>query len=595
VLRRLALLVVLALVPAADAQAATFCVDVVLPGCIQQPSVAAALVEAQDSPGLDTIRVGRRREEFDVTDAPGEPVRVIGAGRGLTELGRADLGEDRSSVSAMTVRATVGNALAVRGSASDLEVEGRVRLRDGSALRSSSVAGEVVTAGRVRMHSVAVTGPGLDVESGTLTAAHLTLLGSGAAGVRVPAGAGATLANSVVWGFASGGRVTATFSHLPESGVDPGFAAPPGDLSLRADSPLVDAGDPRPLDPDEPESDALGAVRAMDGDGDGSARRDVGAAERRPPPPPPTAGNLLANPGAEQGTAAQDDSASPAPPRWRRTGGFTSVRYGTVVGLVAFPTLDAASLLGAGDAFFAGGPSGAATATQVVDVSGWAPEIDGRAGVRMRLSALLGGYRLSDDRAVVSAHFRGPSGARLGGFSLDSVTAAERGNATMLLARLAGASVPRLTRSVAVTVRSGTPGGSYNDAYADDIALVPRVRPLAGVPPRRARGRRPFGGVAVISRRVRVARGRARVRIACPSASVRRCAGMITLARRSFVILGSRQVALRPGESQRVRIPLSRRERRRLRRRSRGHVYSAVRDGQGLTRTATAPVRIVRR
>jgi hypothetical protein len=515
---------------------------------------------------------------------------VIGAGRRATEVAGVDLGEDRSSVAALTVR----EGLAVRGEASDVVVTGRVRLRDGSALRSSSVAGDVVTAGRVRMHSVAVTGAGIDVESGTLSANHLTLFGSGAAGVRVPAGAEATLANSVVWGFASGGRVTATYSHLPESGVDPGFDSS-GDLRLRADSPLVDAGDPRALDADEPETDALGAVRALDGDGDGTARRDVGATERRPPAPPPTAGNLLANPGAEQGTAAADDTAAPAPPRWRRTGGFTSVRYGTVVGLVAFPTLDAASLLGAGAAFFAGGPSGAARATQVVDVSGWAPEIDGRAGVGMRLSALLGGYRLSEDRAVVSAHFRGPSGARLGGFSLDAVTAAERGNATMLLARLAGASVPRLTRSVAVTVRSGAPGGSYNDAYVDDIALVPRIPPLPGVPPRRARARRPFGGIAVISRRVRVARGRARVRIACPSATVRRCAGVVTLARRRFVILGSRRVALRPGESQRVRIPLSRRERRTLRRPRRGHVYSAVRDAQGLTRTATAPVRIVRR
>ena len=186
-------------------------------------------------------------------------------------------------------------------------------------------------------------------------------------------------------------------------------------------------------------------------------------------------------------------------------------------------------MLGAGDAFFAGGPSGAATATQVVDVSGWAPEIDARAGVTLRLSALLGGYRLSDDRAVVSARFRGPAGARLGGFSLDSVTAAERGNATMLMARVGSAPVPRLTRSVAVTVRSGTPGGSYNDAYVDDVALVPTVPALPGVPPRRARARRPFGGVAVISRRVRVARGRARVRIACPSSSVRRCTGIVTL------------------------------------------------------------------
>jgi hypothetical protein len=333
----------------------------------------------------------------------------------------------------------------------------------------------------------------------------------------------------------------------------------------------------------------------MDGDGDGIARRDPGAFERRPPEPPSTAGNLLANPGAEQGSAATNDTAAPAPPRWRRSGGFTSVRYGTLVGLVAFPSLEAAAALGAGDAFFAAGPSGAATATQTVDLSGWAPEIDARAGMTVRLSALLGGFRLSDDRALVTARFRGPAGGALGSFSLDTVTAAERGNATMLLPRVASAPVPRLTRSIAVTLRAGAPGGSYNDAYVDDVALVPRVPALPGVPRRRARAPRAFGGVAVISRRVRVRRGRARVRIGCPNAAFRRCAGVVTLTRGRFVILGTRQVALRPGETQRVRIPLSLRERRALRRAQRGHVYSAVRDAQGLTRTVTAPVRIVRR
>ena len=581
----------LALVPAGSAQAATFCVGTTLSGCVDQPTVAAALAAAADAPGLDTIRIGRRTEDVDITDAAGEPVRVVGAGRRVSEIiGRVDLGEDRSGVAALTVRET----LAVRGDATDVHVVGRVRLRDGSSMRASVIESEAVTAGRVRMHSVQLTG--LDVESGTLTAAHLTVVGTGAAGVRVASGAQASLANSVIWGFQAGftGAATVTSSHLPESGVDPGFVAP-NDFRPRADSPLVDAGDTRPLDADEPEIDALGGVRVIDGNGDGTARRDIGAAERRPPAPPPTAGNLVTNPGAELGTQATDDTASPAPPRWRRTGGFTSVRYGSVVGLVAFPVLDVASMLGAGDAFFAGGPSGAATAIQVVDVSGWAPEIDGRTGVTVRLSALLGGYRLSDDRAVVSARFRGPSGGRLGIVALDAVTAAERGNATMLMARQATAPVPRLTRSIAVTVRSGTPGGSYNDAYVDDIALVPRVPLLDGVPARRARARRPFGGTAVISRRVRVARGRARVRIACPSAAVRRCAGIVTLARRRFVILGSRQVSLRPGEMQRVRIPLSQRERRRLRRRSRGHVYPAVRDAKGLTRTVPAPVRIVRR
>ena len=589
---------VLALAPAAEAQAATFCVEVSLAGCVAQPSLAAAVAAAADEPGLDTIHVGRRTEATSVSDAAGEPLRVIGSGRRLTALaGRVDLGEERSSIAAVTVREPDGIALALRGEASGLHVQGRVRLRDGSALRSSSVVGPLVTAGAVRMHSVAVAGSGVDVESGALTAAHVTLFGSGAAGLRVASGGEASLVNSIVWGFvaASSGAVTVAHSHVPASGVDPRFVAAPDDLRLRRDSPLVDAGEPRPLDAAEPQVDALGDVRAMDGDGDGTARRDPGALERRPPPPPSTAGNLLANPGAEQGSAAVDDRAAPAPPQWRRSGGFTSVRYGTVVGLVAFPSLDAASALGAGDAFFAAGPSGAASATQVVDVSGWAPEIDARVGVTMRLSALLGGFRESNDRALVSAHFRGPSGTRLGGFSLDAVTAAERANATMLTPRLGSGRVPRLTRAIAVTVRAGPPGGSYNDAYVDDVALVPAVPALPGVPPRRFRARRRFGGVPVLSRRVRVARGRARVRIGCPDATVRRCAGIVTLTRRRLVVLGSRRVSLRPGESQRVRIPLSRRERRRLRRPQRGHVYTAVRDAQGLTRTATAPVRIVRR
>ena len=583
-------MVALALVPA-EAQAATFCVDVELAGCVQRPTVAAALDAARDEPGLDTIRIGRRTEATDVADAAGEPVRVIGGGRRVTAVdGRVDLGEDRSSLAAMTVR-----ELAVRGEATGVLVEGRARLRDGSVLRSSSVAGPLVTAGRVRMHSVVASG--IEVESGTLTANHLTVFGTGAVGVRVPAGGQANLSNSVVWGFERGisGPATTAFTHLPESGGDPGFAAAPDDLRLAAGSPLVDTGDPRPLDAEEPETDARGDVRATDGDGDGIARRDLGALERRPAAPPSTAGNLLANPGAEMGTAATDDTSAPVPPRWRRTGGFTSVRYGTVVGLVAFPTLEAAAALGAGDAFFAAGPSGPATATQLVDVSGWAPEIDAQVGVRVRLSALLGGFRLSDDRAVVSARFLDPWGARTGGVTLDSVTAAERANATMLLPRVASARVPRLTRSIAVTVRAGPPGGSYNDAYVDDVALVPAVPALDGVPPRRARARRPFGGVAVLARRVRVARGRARIRIGCPSATTRRCTGIVTLARRRLVILGSRQVALRPGETQRVRIPLSRRERRALRRRQPGHVYVAARDAQGLTRTATAPVRIVGR
>ena len=581
-----AIVLVLAL-SAARADAATYCVDAPGEGCVDRPSVAAALGSAAGEPGADTIRIGRRTEDGTFADANGEAVRIVGAGRGATVLaGEVTLGEEASAISGATVR-----GLDLRGDGVDLAVEGDARLRSGADLRSSTVAGAVRTSAVAAMHSVLVAGPGIDVGSGTLTGVNLTVVGLGAAGVRAAAGARAALADSIVFGFTTGGSgaVTATRSSLPPA--DPRLA---GDFSLRRDSPLIDAGDPQPLAATDPQADAVGEVRAMDGDG--TARRDVGALERRPPRPPSTRGNLLGNPGAEAGTAATDDRASPAPPRWERTGAFTSVRYGTVSGPFAFPSEPAAGLLAGGDAFFSAGPGAAAALRQAVDVSRWAPEIDARNGGRVRLSALLGGFRASEDHAVVAATFKSAFGRRLGHFALDTVTAAERGNATMLAARLARRRIPRLTRAVVVTVRAGVAGGSYNDAYVDNVALVPHIGPLRGLVRPRRRARRGFAGAAVISRRVRVDRHRrARVRLACPTATVGACGGVVTLARGRTVVLGARRVALRPGEIRRLRIQLSRRERRALKRRVGGHVYVAARDAQGLTRTVTAQVRILRR
>jgi hypothetical protein len=598
--RALVVLAVLAL-GAARADAATFCVDASAPECVDRPSVAAALAAAADEPGTDTIRIGRRTEAGTFADARGEAVRIVGAGRTATVLeGTLDFGQGESSVAELAVRATGATALALRGDGDGLRVDGGVRLRDGAALRSSVITGSVTTAGETAAHSVLIAGAGVDVESGALTARHLTVYGSGAVGVRIAPRAAATVADSIVWGFASAfsGAFVAPHSDYPGAlgAVDPGFVDAPTDLGLGARSPLVDAGDPEPLDGAEPLEDAAGAVRAVDGNGNGTARRDVGALERRPPPPPGTRRNLLANAGAEQGTAATNDTASPAPPRWTRTGTFTSVRYGTVAGPFAFPPIAAAKVLRGGDAFFAGGPGGAASLTQVVDVSRWAPEIDAREGARVRLSALLGGFRQSEDHGTVSAEFRGPTGARRDGFALDTVTAAERANATMLAARTAERPIPRLTRTIAVTLRAGAPGGSYNDAYADNIALVPRVPRLPGLP-RPGAGRRPFAGLSVLSRRVRVDRhGRARVRLGCATATVGTCGGVVTLTRMRSAVLGSLRVALQPGRVRRVRIPLSRRARRSLvHRRTGGHVYAAARDGQGRTRSTVAPVRIVRR
>ena len=323
--------------------------------------------------------------------------------------------------------------------------------------------------------------------------------------------------------------------------------------------------------------------------------------ELQPPAAPAPAGNVLSNPGAEAGTPATDDRSSPAPPAWLRSGGFTFVRYGTVAGDFPFPTRRVGEALGAGDAFFAAGPGRGGSATQGADLTAAAPEIDLGLGT-VSLSALLGGYRASTDGAIVSADFRNPSGRRLGGIAIGPITADQRAGASNLLPRSASAAIPPLTRTIVVTLRSTPASGGYDDAYFDSVALVPLISgaPVPG-PSRGNARRRPFAGVSLLSPRAAVdSRRRAWVRVGCASRTVGKCRGAITLTSRlggrSERRIASRRIALRPGRQLRLRIRLTRAAERRLRskRRVDGRFYGATRDGQGLTRTSTAPLRIVR-
>jgi hypothetical protein len=69
---------------------------------------------------------------------------------------------------------------------------------------------------------------------------------------------------------------------------DPGFNSPT-DFHLRADSPLIDVGDPAGLVGFESALDASGQPRILDGGGDCVARRDIGAFEFQPGPRAPVA------------------------------------------------------------------------------------------------------------------------------------------------------------------------------------------------------------------------------------------------------------------------------------------------------------------
>ena len=179
-------------------------------------------------------------------------------------------------------------------------------------------------------------------------------------------------------------------------------------------------------------------------------------------------GNVLVNPGAEAGPGAADSGTQLPLPGWTVESTFTAVQYGTP----AFLTAADGAAVGGGVNFFAGGPGGATSAaTQVVDVSGAAAEIDaGKVGAT--LSALLGGYSSQTDHAAVTATFLNAGGAAAGAVALPTVTSTDRNLATALIARTASAAVPAGTRQISVRIDAIRDDGSYNDAYIDNVSLV---------------------------------------------------------------------------------------------------------------------------
>lgn len=194
-------------------------------------------------------------------------------------------------------------------------------------------------------------------------------------------------------------------------------------------------------------------------------------------------GNLIVNPGAEQGGQATTSTTVVPPPGWNADPNITQAAYGNDRFPQAPPT--------GGTAFFAGGPStsripGAVGMFQVVDFTPAAVDVD-RGHVRATLSALLGGFQAQADAASVSVDYRtGPNGGSVGlPLTVGPVTPADRGSQTTLLQRVSDALVPVGARVAYVSVSYSWPGVDYNDGYADNISLTLHDEtppPPAGLP-----------------------------------------------------------------------------------------------------------------
>ena len=186
-------------------------------------------------------------------------------------------------------------------------------------------------------------------------------------------------------------------------------------------------------------------------------------------------GNLLANPGAEAGPGATGFETVP-PPGWTTTATFTAVAYG----VPDFPTLADSAALGGGANLFAGGSTNTvATASQTVDVSAAAPEIDGT-GALLTVGAQLGGFSSQGDNTTITAVYRDGTGRVLGSTGAGPVTPAERNNVTELQQRTTAGTVPPGTRSIVVTLTATWVEGSYNDGFADNASLTLTPPPQIG-------------------------------------------------------------------------------------------------------------------
>lgn len=179
--------------------------------------------------------------------------------------------------------------------------------------------------------------------------------------------------------------------------------------------------------------------------------------------------NLIVNGGAEIGPVAHDFGSDVPPQGWTSTGTMTAVAYAAGSG-GDLTTEDGLAAQG-GTAYFAGGSSaGISTATQRIDVTGWAARIDtGRAG--MVLAAETGGYAWQDDHATVQVNCLAADGSLLGTLTLDGVLSAERGSDTHLVALETAMGVYSGTRTLEVVLTMTRAQGTYNDGYADNISL----------------------------------------------------------------------------------------------------------------------------
>jgi hypothetical protein len=307
-------------------------------------------------------------------------------------------------------------------------------------------------------------------------------------------------------------------------------------------------------------------------------------------------GNLLKNPGAEEGPASADGNGSFTPPGWT-PGPYSPRALAVRYGAPQFPTVAQADALGGGRNFFAGGPSASgdnndfiwktASLRQTVAFSVETQSSIDAGGVQATLSGCLGGYADQNDSSSITGLFLDGGGNDMTPrMEVVGPDAATRGNRTTLIAALSTVSVPVGAKKLSVSLDFGrTSGkGSYNDGYADNASL--NLSPAGSPAPGANCGPQGGGGgggggsnsgrgggsslLGRVGRSATLSRGSIVLRLRCLGHEA--CKGSLSLsvpklpavARR--LKLGKARFSIPAGKTGRVKVKLSRRVRKRLER-----------------------------
>ena len=184
--------------------------------------------------------------------------------------------------------------------------------------------------------------------------------------------------------------------------------------------------------------------------------------------------NLIVNGDAEALPGAANYMDTLAPSGWTITSNFTVVRYSAATPSSGQLSPTESATFGGGANFFAGGPNNAdSSASQVIDISDRAADIDS-GQLTVLLSGFFGGVSGQDDGMTLGAQLRNDNGQQDAATLIGNVQNAERQGASGLSYRSRTLPVPVGTRSIVVTLRStraNTSQDTYNDGYADNVSL----------------------------------------------------------------------------------------------------------------------------